>query len=317
MRDPYDVLGVPRSAGEADVKKAFRRLAKVLHPDRNPDDPQARDRFAELNNAYEILGDAAKRKQFDAGEIDAEGKPRFAGFEGFRQGAGAGAGGARPGFEGFDFGFGSAAGRGGRTGSAGIDPGELFGDFFGGGANRPRGGRAATGEDVRIEATIALADAAAGTLIRVALPEGREIEARIPAGIIDGKVVRLKGQARSPMPGTPAGDILITVRVRPDRRFTLDGKDLRLRLPVRLDEAVLGAKVRVPTLDGAVEVSVPPNTSTGRTLRLRGKGFPAADGAGDLFVTMDIVLPSEPDDGLEALMRGWSDRPDYDPRKDL
>jgi DnaJ-class molecular chaperone len=318
MRDPYDVLGVPRSADDAEIKKAFRRLAKTYHPDRNKDDPKARDKFSELNNAYEILGDAEKRKQFDAGEIGADGKPRFAGFEGF----GAGAGGAqRAGFEGFSFGFDpTSGGFRARGGGPGVDPGDIFSELFGqagarggpGGQRRPR-----AGEDLRSETEITLSDAAKGTELRLAFSNGREIEVKIPAGVTDGKVIRLKGQGHPSPTGGPAGDLLVTVKVKPDRRFTLEGKDLRLRLPVSLDEAVLGGHVRVPTLQGAVEVTIPRNTSSGRTLRLRGKGFPAKDGAGDLLVTLEIVLPPDAGDDLRALMEKWRERGVDNPRKDF
>jgi DnaJ-class molecular chaperone len=320
MRDPYQILGAKRDASEADLKKAYRRLAKVLHPDRNPDDPNARDKFAELNNAYEILGDEDKRKQFDRGEIDAEGKPRFAGFEG--SGARGGAG-----FEGFGFGFEPGGGfrrtrtQGGGAGAgagAGFDPSEIFSELFSAGGPRGAGQRSrATGETVRGEAQITLAEAIRGTKVRIELPDGREIEASVPAGIADGKVVRLKGQGRPGPAGAAAGDLLLTIRVKPDRRFAIEGKDLRLRLPVRLDEAVLGAKVRVPTVDGAVEMTIPPHSSSGRTLRLRGKGLPAPEGAGDLLVTVEIVLPPEKDGELDDLMKRWAEVQTFDPRKDL
>jgi DnaJ-class molecular chaperone len=320
MRDPYDVLGVPRSANDAEVKKAFRRLAKTYHPDRNKDDPKARDKFSELNNAYEILGDSEKRKQFDAGEIGPDGKRRFAGFEGFGAGAGAGAG-QRAGFEGFSFGFDPASGGYRATrGGAGMDPGDIFSELFGqagmrggaGGQRRPR-----AGEDLRSEAEISLIDAAKGTDLRLAFSNGREIEVKIPPGVTDGKVVRLKGQGHPSPNGGPAGDLLVTVKVKPDKRFVLEGKDLRLRLPVSLDEAVLGGHVRVPTLEGAVEVNIPKNTSSGRTLRLRGKGFPAKDGAGDLLVTLEIVLPPDAGDELRQLMEKWRERGVENPRKDV
>ncbi|MHB2169641.1 DnaJ C-terminal domain-containing protein [Alsobacter sp. R-9] len=317
MRDPYDVLGVGRSASEADVKKAYRRLAKTWHPDRNKDDPKAREKFSEINNAYEILGDADKRKKFDAGEIDAEGKPRFTGFEGF--GAGGRGGGPRGGFENFHFGFDNAGGFRQGRGGPGFDAGDIFADFFGsdlggrGGTRRARGGA-----DVRAEAMITLQEAVKGTTLRITLPDGRDVEAAVPAGITDGKTIRLKGQGHPAPGGGPPGDVLVTVRVRPDRRFAVEGNDLRLRLPVRLDEAVLGAKVRVPTLEGVVELTIPANSSTGRTLRLRGKGMPAGSQRGDLLVTLDVVLPPDADKGLEDLVKDWAaTKPGWDPRKDL
>lgn len=305
MRDPYTVLGVPRAASEAEIKKAFRQLAKKLHPDRATDDPKAKEKFAELNQAYEILGDAEKKKQFDRGEIDAEGKPKFQGFEGF-----AGAGAQQGGFEGFSFDFGSARGAGSRGGATfeEIDP-EIFAEFFGQ-ATRSRGGRrqAQPGADIRLEASVSLPEAVRGTKLRLALSDGREIEVSIPAGMRDGQVIRLKQQGQRSPAGGPPGDAFVTVRVTPDDRFTIEGKNLRSRVPVRLDEAVLGGKVRVPTLDGTVEMTIPPHSSSGRTLRLRGKGLPAEDGPGDQLVTLEIVLPPKPDPELDALMRQWRDR---------
>lgn len=317
MRDPYDVLGVPKTASEADVKKAFRKLAKTWHPDRNQNDPKARDKFAELNNAYEIVGDPDKRKKFDAGEIDAEGKPRFAGFEGFGQ-RGAGARGA---YEGFNFGFdadaGSARSRGGPAG--GFDPSDIFSELFGAGGPRAAGGgarRPRNGPDVKSEATVTLQEAVRGATLRLTMPNGRDLDVTVPAGITDGKVIRLKGQGQPSTAGGAAGDLLLTVRVRPDKRFSVEGKDLRLRLPISLDEAILGGKVRVPTIEGAVEMTVPAHSSSGRTFRLRGKGLPG-DTPGDLLVTLEIVLPPKVDPELEDLMKRLRETTDFDPRKDF
>ena len=306
MRDPYDILAVPRSASEADIKKAFRRLAKQYHPDRNADDPTARDKFAELNNAYEILGDETKKKQFDAGEIDAEGKPRFQGFEGAR-------GRGRAGFEGFS-GF-DPSGFRGRAG--GFDPSDLFSEIFSGGVGAGARRGAGAGSDLRAEGLISLADSVMGTQLRLSMPGGREIEVNVPPGIQEGQTIRLKGQGQPSPAGGPPGDLLVSIKVRPDRRFQVEGRNLRLRLPVRLDEAVLGARVRVPTLDGAVELAIPPQSSTGRTLRLRGKGLPGPEGLGDLLVTVDVVLPEIRDPALEKLMEQWREHLTDDVRKDL
>lgn len=309
MRDPYMVLGVSKSADAAEVKKAFRKLAKKYHPDQSKE-PKAKERFTEVNSAYEILGDEAKRKQFDAGEIDAEGKPRYAGF------AGDGAGG--PG--GFDFsdfgggGGGSPFGRGGAR-SAGFDPSDLF-DMLNGGM---RGGRRAAqqptrGEDVTAAVSVPLEDAVKGGTARVTLPTGRTLEVKIPAGVEEGKAIRLKGQGHDSPTGGPSGDALVTVRYAPHRLFHVEGRDLRLDLPVTLYEAVLGGTVPVATLDGAVEITLPPGANKGRTLRLRGKGLPGPSGAGDLLVTPRVALPERADPELEALARRWRDEHPYDPR---
>ena len=325
MRDPYDVLGVPRSADAAAIKSAFRRLAKKHHPDANKSDPKAAQRFGELNTAYEILGDEGKRKAFDRGEIDAEGKPRFHGFEGFRGQPG---GGFRP--EDFEQIFpGGSFRRTNRGGGAGGFGGfeDLLKGMFGGAA---AGGGRRTGfgthvdmedfgpppsRDVTVPLAISLTEAAAGGTRRVRLPNGKDVDVKIPAGLVDGQQIRLKGQG-APGPGA-AGDALITVTIAPHPLFTRDGNNLRLELPVTLYEAVLGAKVRVPTLDGAVELAIPAGTSSGRTFRLKGKGFPAKGGTGDLHVAVRIVLPDGKDDALAELMKTWRERKPYDPRKDL
>jgi DnaJ-class molecular chaperone len=287
MRDPYTVLGVSKSASEEDVKKAFRKQAKVLHPDRNTIDPKAKDKFSELNSAYEILGDPAKRKQFDAGEIDAEGKPRFQGFSG-QGGPGFGGGRASGGFAG-----------------AGFDPSDIFADFFRsgmGGNPRARQRGPEPGQDVKTEIRIPFVDALKGTVTRVALYGGRAVEVKIPAGVADGQVIRLKRQGMPSPMGGPEGDALVTVRVQPDPRFVIEGKNLRARVQVDLADAVLGGVIRVPTVDGAVDINLPKGASSGQVLRVKGKGVPAKDSAGDLFAVIEIMLPKEPDAELEALM---------------
>jgi len=327
MRDPYEVLGLDRKASSSDIKSAFRRSAKKLHPDANKSDPKAAARFAELNTAYEILGDEHKRKAFDRGEIDAEGKARFRGFEGFGGGTGPrpGAGfGPEAEFETFSFGpegFTRATRRG--RGGAGAGFGgfeDILREAFGAGGGSRRGGaRAAfdtedaTGGDLAAAITVSLPEAASGTTQRLRLPSGKDVEVKIPAGITNGQQVRLRGQGMAG-PGGP-GDLLITVSIAPHHTFTLDGNDIRLDLPVTVYEAALGAKVRVPTLDRPVEIAVPAGTSSGRTFRLKGKGFPAKAGHGDLLATVRIVLPGKNDAELEELMRKWRSEKAYDPRK--
>jgi len=327
MGDPYDVLGVSKGASEGDIKSAYRRLAKKLHPDANKHDPQAASRFAELNAAYEIVGDADKRKAFDRGEIDAEGKPRFQGFEGFGAQPGGGfnpGGGAH--FESFSFGPDGFRRSGGGGGGGGID--ELLRGMFGGAARGARHGSRApfegedfgagtgAGQDLHASLTITLNDAAKGTKTRVHLPTGKDIEVKIPAGIASGQQIRLKGQGW-PSANGRAGDALITVNVAPHPLFKPDGSDLRLDLPITLYEAALGGKVRVPTLDGAVELAIPPDTNSGRTFRLKGKGLKAKSGAGDLLATVRIVMPEHTDDAFKDMMKSWSDKKPYNPRGDL
>ena len=323
MRDPYDVLGVQKSASADDVKRAYRRLAKKLHPDANKNDPKAAQRFAELNSAYEILGEDDKRKAFDRGEIDAEGKPRFRGFEGF--GAGQPGGGGREGvFETFTFGpegFRRSSGRGG--GGGGFE--DIIKDMFGGAARGSRGGfgttfepddfGAAPNRDIQASLTITLPEAASGTMKRVHLPSGKDVEVKIPAGLADGQQIRLRGQGL-PGPGGN-GDVLISVTIAPHPLFNRDGNDLRIELPVTLYEAVLGAKVRVPTLTGAVDLAIPAGSSSGRTFRLKGKGLKAKAAQGDLYVTIRIVLPDGGDPELDELMRRWRDQKPYNPRRDM
>jgi DnaJ-class molecular chaperone len=292
MRSPYDILGVSRTASEAEIKKAFRKAAKAHHPDRNANDPKAKDKFAELNAAYEILGDARKRAQFDRGEIDAEGKPRFQGFEGF-----AGHPGGHDDFESFTFGFGPGGRRSARAGSSEDIFSQLFGEGFRA-AERSRGRAAprAKGEDISATLDVTLEEVAGEAKKRIALPTGRDVDVVIPKGVADGQVIRLRGLGRAGA-GEP-GDLLLTIRILPHERFTPEGSNLRLRLPIELEEAVLGASVRVPTLTGAVDMTIPPMTSSGRTFRLRGKGLPSKDGKGDLLVTAEIKLPEKPEEAL-------------------
>jgi DnaJ-class molecular chaperone len=304
MRDPYQVLGVNRTASEAELKKAFRRLAKQHHPDRNREDPKAKDKFAELNSAYEILGDKDKRGRFDRGEIDAEGKERFQGFPpggrgagGFRQGPGA------DGFEHFSFDMGGAGPRPGTGGASGME--DMIAELFGRGAGQA-GARAqrrgARGSDVTFEMEVTLEEVAKGGKRRVALGTGREIEVTIPAGIEAGKQIRLRGLGEPGQFGGEAGDALITVRYQPHPTFEVDGKDLRAVVDVPLEDAVLGGAIRVPTLGGAVEMKIPAATQGGKTLRLKGKGLPLKSGTGDLLVRLSVQIPTD-DKELEALMR--------------
>ena len=321
MRDPYEILGVPRGASAAAIKSAYRKLAKKHHPDNNKNDPKAAARFSEINSANEIIGDEDKRKQFDRGEIDAEGKPRFQGFAGGDPRGRAGPGG----FESYTF-------RSGGAGPGGMGAGnfeDILNSMFGGGAGAARGARGGGGGpfefdtggigldlDLSVAMTVSLEEAVKGAEKRVRLPTGKELNVKIPAGVAAGQQIRLKGQGET-APGHRPGDLLITVAIAPHPFFKVDGSDLRVDLPITLYEAVLGGKVRVPTLGSAVELSIPKNTSSGRIFRLKGKGLPKAGGSGDLFVTTKIILPDGNDSDLEQLMQKWRDGHPYNPRTDL
>jgi DnaJ-class molecular chaperone len=320
MRDPYEVLGVQRGASAAAIKSAYRKLAKKHHPDNNKNDPKAAERFSEINSANEIVGDEDKRKQFDRGEIDAEGKPRFQGFPGGGDPRGrAGPGG----FESYSF---RTGGGPGGMGGGGFE--DILNSMFGGaGARGARAGRGAgpfefdTGGvgldlDLSVAMTVSLEEAVKGGEKRVRLPSGKELNVKIPPGVTSGQQIRLKGQGETAA-GHPPGDLLITVTIAPHPFFKVEGSDLRLDLPITLYEAVLGGKVRVPTLGSAVELSIPKNTSSGRIFRLKGKGLPKAGGGGDLYVTTRIILPDGNDAELEALMQKWRDQHPYNPRSDL
>ena len=312
MRDPYTVLGVPRSASEKDIKSAYRKLAKKYHPDQNPDDPSAHGKFAEATNAYDLLTDAEKRGQFDRGEIDADGNPKFAGFN---PGAGASRGGRtqQGGFSAEDIlkefmsGFGGQ-GRGGAGPGAGRGPagGAQWDPFSGATAGGAGAGRS-KGEDIVVNATISLEDAHRASSISVRMPTGKLLSVKLPEKVEEGQQIRLKGQGSPSIMGEP-GDALVTVRFEKSKQFRRDGSDLRTDVPIALYEAVLGTKVRVPTLDGEVELNLPPGVDTSKSLRLKGKGL---YGDGDLYVNLKVVLPPGGDPDLESLMRFWRDQKPY------
>ncbi|HVZ14794.1 MAG TPA: DnaJ C-terminal domain-containing protein [Bauldia sp.] len=305
MRDPYEVLGVSKTASEGEIKSAFRKLAKKHHPDQNKTDPKAKERFAEVNAAYEIVGDKTKRKQFDRGEIGADGKPRFqagpgfGGFEGFGQG-----GGPRTGARTFRW---SASGAGDEAFAGDDILSEILGGFGRGGRGQQQARpQPARGDDVTAHAAVTLEQLVRGDKVRVELPTNRTVEVAVPPGTRSGQTIRLKGQGRPGAMGGPAGDAMVTVEFVPHPVFRVEGDTLRRDVSVTLDEAVLGAKVRVPTLDGPVTLTVPANSSGGRALRLKGKGLPRAGGdRGDLLVSLRIVLPEGGDPDLEALMQKW------------
>lgn len=303
--DLYARLGVKRGADDAEIKKAYRSLAKQLHPDKNQDNPKAAERFAQVTAAYDLLSDKDKRARYDRGEIDEEGNPKMPFGGGF--GGGGSYGGTRPGggkgggFEGFPGGF---------SGDT-ADLSDLFEGLFtrggGGRGQSPFGRRQAPppkGADVVYRLTVPLTDAATLAPQRVTLADGKTIDLKLPAGLEDGTKIRLSGKGEAGPGGT--GDAIITIAVDPHRFFTRDGNDVRLTLPVSLKEAVLGAKVKVPTADGAVMLTVPKGSSSGKVLRIKGRGFTAKGGArGDQLVTLAVDLPAG-DPQLEKFANDWS-----------
>ncbi|MEN2786447.1 DnaJ C-terminal domain-containing protein [Sphingomonas qilianensis] len=292
MADPYKTLGVERTASEADIKKAYRKLAKELHPDRNKDNPKATEKFSQATQAYDLLTDKDKRARFDRGEIDGDGNP--AAPFGFGQG-----GGAPGGFQGGNFGGGQSADVNDLF--EGLFGGRQGGGGFGGFGRRPQ----PKGGNVAYKLNVPFTDAATLAAQRVTLADGKTIDIKLPAGFESGTQMRLSGKG-DPGPGGN-GDAILTINLQPHRFFTRDGDDVRLDLPVTLAEAVLGAGVPVPTVDGAVKLTVPAGSSSGKTLRLRGRGFHRKDGTrGDQLVTLMVDLPAE-DTALAEFVRGWND----------
>lgn len=299
MRNPYDVLGAAPSASHAELQSAYRKLAKKLHPDLNPGDKAAEEKFKEVSNAWALLGDADKRRRFDAGEIDAAGaeRPPAQQHRYYRDFAGANDGSAYADDSGFDD-F--------------MDGDGAFADLL----RRSQQARAnRRGQDIQYRLTISFADSIAGVNKRLTLPEGGVLDVKIPAGMTDGTTLRLKGKGAPGRGAGGPGDALIEIDVSPDNRFTRDGDDIRLEWPISLSEAVLGGKVRVPTPTGEVNMTVPKGTNTGAVLRLKGKGAPRNGGGnGDELVTLKIVLPASSDPALEAFVSGWEAGKNFDPR---
>ena len=324
MADLYERLAVARGADEAEIKKAYRKLAKELHPDKNKDNPKATERFAKVTQAYDILSDKAKRAQYDRGEIDEDGNPKSPfgfgrGGAGAGPGPGAGGGGFRRGPGGAEFDFGSAGG------AEGVDLSDLFDGLFGGGQRRPGAGpggpfgrRTAPpqkGADAAYRLPVSFADAAALKEQRVTLSGGKTVDIKLPRGVEDGAKIRLAGQGL-PGPAGP-GDAIVTISIQPHPFFVRDGNDIRLDLPVSLDEAVLGARVKVPTVDGPGMMGIPKGSSSGKVLRLKGKGFTAKDGSrGDQLVTLMVDLPAD-DAELASFVEGWNRKGKGNPRAGL
>ncbi len=293
--DPYSTLGVARGADEAEIKKAYRKLAKELHPDRNKDNPKAAEKFSQVTQAYDLLTDKDKRARFDRGEIDADGNPMVP--PGFGQGGGGPQGGFRA-----DFGDSSADFSDlfeGLFGGRGRQGGGGFAGGFGGRRPPPKGANAA------YRLTVPFVDAAILAPQRITLADGKTIDLKLPAGLESGTQMRLSGKGQPGAGGN--GDAIVTLEVQPHRFFSRDGDDIRVDLPISLNEAVLGASVRVPTADGAVMLTVPKGSSSGKTLRLKGKGFhKKGGGRGDQLVTLMVDLPVD-DDALVEFAQGWKD----------
>lgn len=303
--DPYIVLGVEKTATQDEIKKAYRKLAKALHPDLHPDDAGKKAQFQAVSAAYDLLGNAEKRRRFDAGEIDASGQERpdqqfyhhYAGRQGGRR---------------YDPGMGP---------EEYADAADFFADLFG---ERHRSGAGARqefharGQDIRYHLDIDFIDAVRGAKNTVTMPDGKTIAISIPAGVRDGQTLRLRGKGAPGFGKGQAGDALVTIGIRAHPLFTRTGDDIEIELPITLDEAVLGAKIDVPTISGTVSMSIPKGASSGRKLRLKGKGVAHKKGkAGDQIVRLKIVLPDVIDTSLEELARRWRDHSSFDPRKDL
>lgn len=298
MKDPYDILGVARTASSADIQKAYRRLAKKLHPDLNPGNKQAEERFKELSIANDILSDADKRKKFDLGEIDALGaeRPRQQYYKDYAAQAGADHQYQNP--SGFaDF--------------AGAD--DIFAELF---RRQAEQSRRARGPDAHYRLSVEFLDAITGATRRLTLPDGGTLDVTIPPGIQEGQILRLRGKGAASRGEGEAGDALVEISILPHRFFTRVGDDIHLELPVTLGEAFLGANIKVPTPTGPVMLKVPKGSNTGSVLRLKGKGVPRRGSAGDELVRLKVVLPTGPEPELETFLSKWAPR-NYEPRKDM
>lgn len=310
MDDPYVTLGVAKTASAEEIKKGYRKLVRMSHPDLNPDDAGAEARFKAISVAYDLLKDAATRARFDAGEIDASGaeRPERRYYRDYAETPG------------------NAYQRGGGFAAAG-DPADIFAEMLrqrgragARGFGSPFGdeGFAAAGQDAHYALAVPFLDAVRGARTRITLPDGSDLEVQIPKGSSDGRTLRLRGKGGPGFGGGPAGDAYVTLTVQPHRLFRREGDDIHVDLPITLDEAVLGAKVAVPTVDGTVNLTIPKGVSSGRVLRLRGRGVQRSGGAaGDQLVELRIVLPSVIDEKLQAFMADWRKTNHHDPRKDL
>jgi len=283
--DPYQTLGVKKDASQDDIQKAYRRLAKKLHPDLNPGNELAEERFKEVSQAYDLLGDPGKRARFDRGEIDASGaeRPRQRYYRDFAEGASSYAS---------DSGF------------ADFGADDFLSEIFG---RQARGNLRMRGQDVHYRLPLGFLDAINGGKQQLTLPDGSVLDVAIPPGTRDGQILRLRGKGRPGIGGGPPGDALIEIEVRPHHIFTRKGDDIHVELPISLKEAVLGGKVSVPTPSGAVTMTVPKWSNTGTVLRLKGQGAPKPGGGrGDVYVALKVMLPERPDPELEKFVSQWA-----------
>lgn len=318
MANPYTLLGVPKTASQEEIKQAYRKLARKMHPDLNPNDPSAEDKFKQISSAYDLLSDPAKRKRFDNGEIDENGKER-PGY-GFGYGGGNPFNGAGNGFGGFNFDFKSGgSNKSNNKKRSGFD---FFSEMFGGASNgaedifsntKHRSYSKTHGENIDYNLSVSFLDAALGKEKEISLPNGKTLNVKIPPGTADKAVLRLKGQGAQGIVGGVSGDALIHISVQPHPFFTRSENNILLDVPISLKEAVLGAKVTIPTLEGKVALTVPPNSNSGSVLRLRGKGIKSGNKTGDLLVKLYIVLPEKQDKELTEFVQEWK-TPSFDPR---